>query len=109
MRITRFVSCQIPFITHLNALLLLSLAAVGAPRVAAESRPNVVMILTDDQRYDAAGFAGNTAIHTPNLDRLAKAGIIFNNCFVNTSICCVSRANLMTGQYSARHGIDDFF
>jgi hypothetical protein len=70
-----------------SALLPLVLAALWSPLVAAETRPNVVMILTDDQRHDAAGFTGNTAIHTPNLDRLAKAGLIFNNCFVNTSIC----------------------
>ena len=69
---------RIPFLT----VLLLAPLAVSQ---AAESRPNVVMILTDDQRHDAAGFTGNPAIHTPNLDRLAKAGLIFNNCFVNTS------------------------
>ena len=76
--------------------------------VAAESRPNLVMILTDDQRHDAAGFTGNTAIHTPNLDRLAKAGLIFKNCFVNTAICAVNRANFMAGQYPSRHGIDGY-
>ena len=72
-------------------------------------RPNLVMIFTDDQRHDAVGYAGNDAIQTPNLDRLAKSGLIFQNCFVNTSICAVNRANLLSGQYPARHGIDDFF
>ena len=73
------------------------------------SRPNIVMIFTDDQRADAVGYIGNTAIHTPNLDRLAKEGLVFTNCYVNTSICAVSRANLLSGQYPHRHGIDDFF
>lgn len=70
--------------------------------------PNIVMIFTDDQRHDAVGYTGNTAIHTPNLDRLARRGTVFQNCFVNTSICSISRANLLTGQYPGRHGIDDF-
>lgn len=71
-------------------------------------RPNIVLIFTDDQRYDAVGFAGNPVIQTPNLDKLAKAGTIFKNSFVNTSICAISRANILSGQYPSRHGIDDF-
>ena len=43
-----------------------------------------------------------------NLDHLARQGLIFQNCFVNTSICAISRANLLSGQYPGRHGIDDF-
>ncbi|MFC1761764.1 sulfatase-like hydrolase/transferase [Planctomycetota bacterium] len=74
-----------------------------------KERPNLVLIFTDDQRHDAVGYTGNTAIHTPNLDRLAQAGCWFGNCFVNTSICAVSRANILSGQYPGRHGIDDFF
>ncbi len=72
-------------------------------------RPNIVLIFTDDQRHDAVGYAGNSSIHTPNLDRLAQAGCWFRNCFVNTSICAVSRANILSGQCPGRHGIDDFF
>jgi arylsulfatase A-like enzyme len=99
-----------PTMKTIPALLMAFSALLAGPAlVAAESRPNVVMILTDDQRHDAAGFTGNTAIHTPNLDRLAKAGLIFKNCFVNTAICAVNRANFMAGQYPSRHGIDDFF
>lgn len=75
---------------------------------ADRERPNIVMIFTDDQRHDAAGFAGNPIIQTPNLDKLAKAGTIFRNTFVNTSICAISRANLISGQYPSRHGIDNF-
>lgn len=73
------------------------------------TRPNIVMIFTDDQRHDAVGYAGNAAITTPHLDALAKQGVVFRNCFVNTSICAISRANLLTGQYPSRHGIQDFF
>jgi hypothetical protein len=51
-----------------------------------------VFIFTDDQRHDAAGFAGNQVVHPPNLDALASRGMIFENCLVNTSIYAISRA-----------------
>src|SRR5256886_6257564 len=72
------------------------------------SRPNFVFILTDDQRFDSMGCAGNRLIRTPNLDRLAANGARFRNHFVTTSICCVSRASIFTAQYERRHGIGDF-
>ena len=92
----------------MKRLPILSLIVVLIQNLAAAERPNIVMIFTDDQRYDAVGYAGNDAVRTPNLDRLAKQGLIFRNCFVNTSICAISRANLLSGQYPGRHGIDDF-
>ena len=70
--------------------------------------PNIVMIFTDDQRHDAIGYAGNAAIQTPHLDRLASSAMVFKNCFVNTSICAINRANILAGQYPTRHGIQDF-
>ncbi|MFC1763498.1 sulfatase-like hydrolase/transferase [Planctomycetota bacterium] len=89
-------------------LTTLCLIAFLIQNLSAAERPNLVMIFTDDQRHDAVGYTGNDAIHTPNLDRLAQQGLIFRNCFVNTSICAVSRANLLSGQYPGRHSIDDF-
>ena len=71
-------------------------------------RLNFVFILTDDQRFDSLGCAGNRLVHTPNLDRVAANGVWFRNHFVTTSICCVSRASIFTGQYQRRHGIGDF-
>ena len=80
-----------------------------APRAATpDGRPNFVFILTDDQRFDALGCAGDRLIQTPNLDRLAANGVWFRNHFVTTSICCVSRASIFTGQYERRHRIGDF-
>ncbi|WP_326993016.1 sulfatase [Chitinophaga sp. 212800010-3] len=72
------------------------------------TRPNIIFLLTDDQRWDAMGVAGNPVIKTPNMDKLASAGIYFRNAYVTTSICCVSRASIVTGQYESRHGIHDF-
>ncbi len=70
--------------------------------------PNIVFILTHDQRFDALGCAGNSIIQTPNIDRLAAEGVRFRNHFVTTSICCVSRASIFSAQYGRRHGIGDF-
>jgi arylsulfatase A-like enzyme len=77
-------------------------------RITQNERPNIVFILTDDQRWDALGAAGNTIIQTPNLDKIAEDGIRFKNAFVTTSICACSRASILTGQYISRNGIIDF-
>src|SRR5262245_55069331 len=84
--------------------------SVPATREAAEprGRPNFIFILTDDQRSDSLGCTGNRLIRTPNIDCLAANGVRFRNHFVTTSICCVSRASIFTGQYERRHGIGDF-
>lgn len=71
-------------------------------------RPNIVFILTDDQRYDSLGCTGNSLIQTPNIDRLARNGVLFTKHFVTTPICSVSRASIFTGQYLRRHMIGDF-
>lgn len=79
-----------------------------SPKNEKDKRPNIIFILTDDQRWDALGVMGNSIIKTPNIDKLATAGILFQNSYVTTSICCVSRASILTGQYESRHKIDDF-
>jgi len=71
-------------------------------------KPNIIFLLTDDQRWDALGAMGNEIIQTPNLDILAEDGILFTNSYVTTAICCCSRASILTGQYVSRHGINSF-
>jgi len=73
-----------------------------------KKRPNIIFLLTDDQRWDAMGAMGNSTIQTPNMDKLAAGGILFQNSYVTTSICCVSRASVFTGLYESGHGIHDF-
>ncbi|MBN1488386.1 MAG: sulfatase [Phycisphaerae bacterium] len=75
---------------------------------AASSQPNIVFLLTDDMRWDAMGCAGMANLRTPNLDRLAGEGVRFANMFCTTSICAVSRASFLTGQWASRHGVQDF-
>ena len=71
---------------------------------AQQEKPNIIFILTDDQRWDALGFSGNNIIQTPEMDRLASEGIYFQNAFVTTPICAASRASLLTGLYERTHG-----
>jgi len=86
--------------------------AAGAALRAAAGRTagradkcNFLFILTDDQRYDAMGCAGNRLIHTPNLDALARRGVRFERAFVTLSICSPSRAACLTGRYGSRNGV----
>lgn len=71
----------------------------------ATARPNVLVILTDDQRWDAMSCAGHPLLKTPNLDRLAREGARFENAFVTTSLCSPSRASMLSGLYAHRHGV----
>ena len=80
----------------------------AAAAVPTSSRPNLLVVVTDDQRFDSLGCTGNRHIQTPEIDRLARDGVRFQNAFVTTPICCASRASLLTGQYARRHGIEDF-
>lgn len=70
----------------------------------AHEKPNIIFILTDDQRWDALGCAGNPIIQTPNMDRLAEKGVRFEHAFVTTPICAASRASIFTGLYERTHG-----
>ena len=83
-------------------------AGLGDCPCRAAERPNVIFLLTDDQRWDTLGAMGNPIIQTPHLDRLAAEGVVFDRCFVTTSICMTNRACIFTGQYAARHGVWDF-
>ncbi len=74
-------------------------AVIAASVVNAKTanRPNIVFLLADDMRFDAAGFMGNKDVKTPNLDRLAERGVVFDRSYDTTAICMASRAQLMTG------------
>lgn len=74
---------------------------------SAQERPNIVFILIDDQRFDAASELGHPFLETPHLDRLIERGVLFENAFVTTSLCSPSRASILTGQYAHRHGVLD--
>ena len=71
-------------------------------------RPNVILIITDDQGFGDIGYNGNTKINTPNLDNLANESIRFNNFYVSP-VCAPTRSSLMTGRYSLRTGVRDTY
>jgi arylsulfatase A-like enzyme len=87
-------------------LSLAALALVASPALAAD-RPNIVVMMTDDQRFDFLSCAGHPFLKTPNMDRIAREGVRFTNMFVTNSLCAPSRATLMTGQYSHANGVRD--
>jgi arylsulfatase A-like enzyme len=68
-------------------------------------RPNVLVFLVDDMGWSDPGFAGEEQFDTPNMDRLARNGMLFSSAYVNAPNCAPSRASLMTGLYTPRHGI----
>ena len=74
-----------------------------------ERRPNILFMLTDDQRWDALGAAGHPVLKTPNMDRLAHEGVHFRNAFCTTSLCSPSRASILSGLYAHAHGVVNNF
>jgi len=76
----------------------------GNGKTISHGRPNIIFILTDDQRWDALGYAGNKIIRTPEMDKLAKEGAWFRKAFVTTPISAASRASILTGLHERTHG-----
>ena len=89
-------------------LVILATLVLVVPAASAPPRPNLVLLLTDDQRWDCLSCSGHPLLKTPNIDRLAADGVQFRNAFVTTSICCVSRASYFTGRLCRTHGVGDF-
>lgn len=104
-------------LTRREALKLLGTTAAGWPlarfgagfaspaRPLPPSTPNVLFIMTDDQRQDAMSAYGNAILRTPNMDRIAAGGSRFELAFVTNSLCAPSRASILTGLYSHAHGV----
>ncbi|NER17823.1 sulfatase-like hydrolase/transferase [Spongiivirga citrea] len=73
---------------------------------SAKKKPNIIFILTDDQRFDAIGYIGNELVTTPEMDKLAKEGTYFKNAIVTTPICAASRASILTGLTERAHNFN---
>jgi N-acetylglucosamine-6-sulfatase len=87
------------------ALFLAAAETVATAAADAPARPNVLVILTDDQRWDAMSCAGHPFMKTPNMDRIANEGARFRNMFVTTSLCSPSRASMLSGLYAHSHRV----
>jgi arylsulfatase A-like enzyme len=70
-----------------------------------DNRPNILLLMTDQQRYDSLGCYGCKAANTPNLDRLAEEGVLFEQHYVTNTICTPSRASMLTGKHLPGHGV----
>jgi N-acetylgalactosamine-6-sulfatase len=90
-------------------LLALAADAVETPPPAMGARPNIIFILTDDQGWGDAGFAGHPYAKTPHLDRFAAQATWFRQFYAPASVCSPSRCGFMTGQWPARHRIHGHF
>lgn len=80
----------------------------GAPAVlrsrVADAPPNVIFVICDQMRGDAMGFLGSPNARTPNLDRMARDGVVFENCFANNPVCVPSRKSCFSGLHPHQHG-----
>lgn len=95
-----------PIIRALCAALATAAIAFNSPAIAQPARPNIILIVVDDQRHDSIGLL-DPEISTPTIDRLATEGAHFVNGFVTTSLCSPSRASILTGQLMRNHGVFD--
>lgn len=91
----------------INLILLGLFGAVAyvQAQVNHSSQPNIIFILTDDQRFDSLGMTGHPVTETPHMDRLATEGVFFKNAFVTSPICGPSRANIFTSQWERKNQI----
>lgn len=96
---------KIRFVSLILICLTISTTKAQKTKQGAQ-KPNIIFILTDDQRFDAIGYAGNKLITTPEMDRLAEEGTFFDKAMVTTPICAASRASILTGLYERTHSFN---
>ena len=88
-----------------------SAALAASPQALAQaaanaSRPNIILIISDQFRWDAIGAMGINPMNlTPNLDAMAGRGVLFRSAFCNQPVCAPARASILTGQYPSKHGV----
>lgn len=83
----------------------LVLSVTSCQNIPDDIKPNIVLINVDDMGWRDVGFMGSKYYETPNIDQLSKSGMIFTNAYAAAANCAPSRASLMTGKWSPRHGI----
>jgi arylsulfatase A-like enzyme len=88
----------------LRLISFLYVASLLVSHLFAKKRPNIVFLLSDDQSTYSLGCYGNKDVKSPQLDRLADDGMVFDRHYDTTAICMASRASVMTGMYEYKHG-----
>ena len=89
----------------LVALIACSVAPVSALAAADAQRPNVILIMTDNHGAWSLGCYGNPDIRTPNIDSLARQGVLFTRCYSSNAVCSPTRATFLTGLLPSQHGV----
>ena len=102
-----FASLRPGALLVIAAVYCCSIQALEAAESSSSTRPNVIIIVVDDLRFDEFGAGGHPYLETPNIDRLAVEGATFTDGFHAVPLCSPNRASIMTGQYPSRHGIID--
>ena len=105
MRPRRGVSARAAIILAGALTVAGSIGVLRADARGAQAPPNIVFILIDDMGWRDVGFMGSEYYETPNIDRLASRGMVFTSAYANAPNCAPTRASLMSGQYTPRHGI----
>ena len=106
------MGCRAAFSLLLVLFLTPDVRAQGSQSLVLDRKPdarprNVVIVLTDDHRYDLLGVLGHPFVETPHMDSVASNGALFRNAFVTTALCSPSRASIFTGRYAHRHRVVD--
>lgn len=113
MKITYFnMLYKKPILNHFSLVvyMVILLGAHKGAEAQDKGRPNIIFIMSDDHAYQAISAYDNKLIETPNIDRIAKMGMLFTNASVTNSICAPSRATILTGKHSHLHGkVDNHF
>jgi len=96
-------------ISKLISTSLILLAVVSCQnRIEEEKKPNILFILADDLGYHDLSVTGSEYYETPHIDRVANEGMVFTDGYANCQVCSPSRASIMSGKFTARHGITDW-
>lgn len=95
------------FIPKNSIILILACLLLPLEQVAGQqSKPNFIFILTDDHNYQSLGCTGNPIVKTPQIDRLAREGVLFTNAHITSAICTPSRVSIFLSQFERRHGVN---
>ncbi|MFK5973052.1 MAG: sulfatase-like hydrolase/transferase [Flavobacteriaceae bacterium] len=96
-----------PLLRHFLAFLSVSVGLMSCREALdKDTRPNIIVVLIDDAGYVDFGFMGSNDLDTPNIDLLARSGVIFTDAHVSATVCAPSRAGLLTGKYQQRFGFE---
>src|SRR5207248_4894397 len=92
--------------TRQQLLGALPAAAAVAQTAGNAARPNILLVISDQFRWDCVGAVGLNPMNlTPNLDQMAARGVLFRNAFCNQPVCAPARGSILTGQYPSKHGV----